>query len=742
MRLKYLSGAGLALLIFQAPAYAQTAAAPASAADQSAPVGLEEVVVTAQHRSENLQSTATSVSVRSGDDLRAQGKFSLREILEDVPGISGGAANAPLGSANGGTDSPAAGLVIRGVASNEGPGGNKVSTATAAAIYVDGVYNGIGGGYDIDRVEALRGPQGTLYGRSATAGLVAIHTRDPDLGAFGGFASAEVGSYALTHIAGALNVPINDVLAVRISANQYKRDGYDGNKKGGQLNNSDGRVKILYRPNEDVALLLGAAINSNIERTGGHVLSTSTDRNVLVYNDVPTTRGHTRSNQYWAELNWNTPLGALTYLPAYRKWHQNVDTIINGVSGYVVAHPRTPKDDFWTHELRLSSSSESRLRWQVGAFYYKNDLDSSTALSFGPTAAYPNAEVFKSKTSKSTENLGAFAELTYPITDTLRVTGGLRYDHTEVQTEQVYKANVFPYRTPPVYTTQTITGDAGRRTFGNWTYKLRLEKDLSPENLLYASVSTGFSPGDVTAGSCPNDGHACAIEIQSETLTSYEIGSKNRFLDNRLQLNGDVYYSDYGAFQTAGTSISTIPGLNFFATLSVPLKVFGAELETLYRVTPADRVTFNLAYTDAKYGRKDALVARFIAEDRVAATAQGGTAPFKANLAYEHTFSLPADSTLSLRGDVRYTSASSGHLRADQKAAGWEHYVDIDAAATGNLSATWQRGDLAVTGYVRNITDYRYFTVVSVGSTPPAAPTFAQSRNDPRTYGLTATLAF
>ena len=146
-----------------------------------------------------------AVSVRSGEELESEGKFSLRSILEDMPGIEGGASAIQSRHGGSGTDNQAIGLVIRGIPSNVGVGGGIISVPSAAAIYVDGVYEGVGGGFDIERVEALRGPQGTLYGRSATSGLVSIHTRDPMLARIRRQCRLETGNYGLRHFTGGVN---------------------------------------------------------------------------------------------------------------------------------------------------------------------------------------------------------------------------------------------------------------------------------------------------------------------------------------------------------------------------------------------------------------------------------------------------------------------------------------------------------------------------------------------------------
>jgi outer membrane receptor protein involved in Fe transport len=148
---------------------------------------LEEVVVTAQRRVEDVQKVPASIVVLQGTDLQEQGRISTQQILEDVPNVTYAAPNQVLGGAVSGGDNPNGNITIRGVQSTQQTAG--IAGPSATATYVDDVYQGIGGDFDINRVEVLRGPQGTLYGRSATGGVVAFHTNDPQLGQAGRRAS-------------------------------------------------------------------------------------------------------------------------------------------------------------------------------------------------------------------------------------------------------------------------------------------------------------------------------------------------------------------------------------------------------------------------------------------------------------------------------------------------------------------------------------------------------------------------
>ncbi|MGC3982886.1 MAG: TonB-dependent receptor plug domain-containing protein [Steroidobacteraceae bacterium] len=214
------------------PAQAQTASADDA-------LQLEEIVVTAERRSEDLQKTAVSVTVRNGDDMLDQGRLSIGDYLADVAGVSGAPDMTSLSN-------PFANVTVRGVISNTPGDGTQVPTTAA---YTDGVYEGLGSNYDVAGVQVLRGPQGTLYGRSATGGVIAIQTRNPELGKFTGNAAYTYGSDELRNAQAAINLPIGDVFALRVSGMSNEQDGYLSDLPSTQ---KAMRVKALIQPSDQL----------------------------------------------------------------------------------------------------------------------------------------------------------------------------------------------------------------------------------------------------------------------------------------------------------------------------------------------------------------------------------------------------------------------------------------------------------------------------------------------------------
>ena len=717
------------------PAFAQNAPVQGSAsASSQAPdsQAIKEVVVTAERRTSTAQHTAASISVRSGRDMLLQGRYQLKDILEDVPGVVGGDASTTGTSFGSGTDNPASGLVIRGVQSNTGAGGGVTSTAAAAAIYVDDVYDGIGGTYDLDRVEVLRGPQGTLYGRSATAGVVAIHTADPNTTRLSAEASVEFGNYDLRHWTGNVNIPlIKDKLAIRVSGNLYERDGYytaDGDARS----NADYRVKALYTPTDNFSAMLAYSQEYSLTHSGGLSLSqVPGSPSDIIFQQVAVAQGKNNFHQYWGNFNLNLGPVAITYIPVYRTWYENATVYLRSALFDANQSINTPNDSFNTQELRIrSADNTARIKWQAGFLYYGNKLSSSDSLFMLPDGPY----AFQSRTSdKSTNAEGGFAEATYAFKPATRLTVGVRYDHTRVLNVGSYSAFDGPF--------VPLTPQEGLRNFNNFNYKVRLEQDLTPSNLLYASISTGSSPGDVTQTTDASF-HPKIDTLQAETLTAYEIGSKNRLLDNRLQVNGDVYYYDYGGFQTAGVNTTPdTPGTPTFQTIAAPMKSYGAELEVQARPWTNGTLNFNASYTNARYGSFGQYAFLF------SSNVVPGVAPFQGSVALDQNFYF-GPSTLMLHAEVHYfTGHDTATIPQSYAAAGLEPYVHVPSEAVGNFSATLLPGptsNYSITAYVRNVADSRFlpdgFGISNYSATRTGTLTSVSdagtSLSDPRTFGL------
>jgi iron complex outermembrane receptor protein len=784
-------------------AYAQTAAA----SDQ-----LEEVVVTAERREQDIQKIAASVSVRNGEDLAAQGRYTLEEILENIPGVQGGAAINPGTSAGSGTDSTANGVVIRGIRSNGGGPGSTVSVASSAAAYVDDVYQGLGGNYDIGRVEVLRGPQGTLYGRSAVSGAVGTYTGNPSLDKFGGTAAVEVGQNAyhaqsMRHGTAAVNLPLTDQFAVRIAGNYYKQGGLWLDESSGKNDQTAFKIKVLWKPNDDISLLVGGALENNRRYSGTGTAGSGVTITQPQVDQVVVTKtalgtlypSYTDSRQLWAKLDWNLGFGTLTYIPAVRTYNNIVsaDLAANAscrtfttaqiaAAGNIICFTsvqKTPFDEFDTHEFRLASNPDSKLTWQVGGMFYLNNLrnhgennwispvdglnyfgDSCTFAPPGPCTRGGTKYSFYSNTVKQTDAQSAFAEATYPFTDTFRFTGGIRYDDTKVSVKQFYytagraaclgDSSVFENIGAAGVTSCTLVPDTGKREFKNTTWKARFEYDVAPEHLTYASVSTGASPGDVGLRTGAT-GVPDLFVLTSQTLTSYAAGSKNRFLDNKLQVNGEVYFQDYGGYQKSDVSVVDA-GVQRFVSITTPVKYYGYDLEMLYQLTTKDRVGLNVGYTHGWYANQQQVLYTLSTGpvklgDVFFFKTVENVVPVTVNANYDRVFDMRGGSKLNWHIDTKYISPYyPSALNVNNVIGGQAPFNRVSSEYVFNTNLMWRSADgmYAINANIRNLLDNRYKTGGSNGCSRNTT-TFlvtcgatSASIANPRSFGVTATVTF
>lgn len=724
---------------------------PAAAQDQRAPAtptrdpsaqedrsetqqsALGDIVVTAERRESTVQDTAASVAVRNGDALREQGRFTLAQILEDVPGVSTGPSEP---------NAPGNGVVIRGVLPATTPAG--VSGVPTTAVYVDGVYNGIGGGYDIDRVEVLRGPQGTLYGRSATGGVVSLYTRDPSTDRVGGEANFEAGSLNLVHASGALNLPIvGDAVALRVSGNHYERDGAVS-EEGGRREINDGRAKLLLRPLDGLSVMIAGVYQHQRNASGGATVAADTssgDTDDFVISSAPVFTTTSEFKQAYANVTADVGFAQVTYIPSFRRYTRSGSQLIANV---IAQTNSTPRDDLHTEELRLASKAASPVQWVTGLFYYDDDERVGTTTRWLSSGGL----VFDQLIRRQTRNEAAFGEVTLPLRSTIRLTGGVRYDHTRVQTDLSYLQNTntndapFGPRAglPERNVLLQLAGDAGRSTFDKVTYKGRIEADLSPSNLAYAMVSSGSLPGDVQA-TVGAGNQPAPLRYRQQELTAYEVGTKNRFADV-FQVNGSAFYYDYSGYQTTiNVGIGPAP---IYIITTTPAEMYGFELEALLALSKDDRITASAGYTHARFTDEPSIEPTGRSGDRIP-----GIAPWRLTVAYDKQVGLDFQTRLNAHAQVRYETAyQSAALTNAFVDLGALPYSRIRARAFVDVNATisFYDGRFQLVGYVRNLFDKVTASGVSVNGAPPfpGAPPFLTdvTLTDPRTAGVIGRITF
>jgi len=616
-------------------------------------------------------------------------------------------------------------------------------------------------------VEVLKGPQGTLYGRNATSGAVNVIPNRPDSSGTAGEAGLEIGNYNLRKATGMINAPVSETLSLRVAGQVVDRDGYlsDGyDDEEGQA----ARASLLWEPDDRLSLLLsGDYFHQGGKGVGGVLVPGSLTPTAPAVKDriagseaasiaelrlrfpalinsglvVPPRDDGFNDNTFWgvaATLDYQFDAGTLTLLPAYRDSRPDFVFYSPGFQGTVQEVSKQS-----SVEVRFASAEDSAFRYVVGGFWFRDEVDALNSFFQGglsTTTFMPHQE---------TVSKAVFGQGTYDVADGLRLVGGVRYTHENKQQATPVRQSSASNPNPPFI---TATGD---EDFSSVTWKGGIEFDAGPQSLLYANVATGFKAG----GFYPAVG---ANSFDPEKLTAFTLGSKNRFLDNRLQLNAEAFWWDYKDQQIGYIGpVEVRPGV--FAQAAVTANVgqarmYGMEVEAQFLATRNDEFGINLQYMDSKYNSfvytaisaggtplpsgcavtpnsslPVAAPARLFTVD-CSGKAAVNAPKWSLNLSYSHTFELSADLDLILGARSRIESGRflSIDYRPEQYQDG---YMTADVWAT--LEAPGQGWSL--TGYVNNLTDE---DVYSTSFTRPILNVVYNGLRPPRTYGLRGTVSF
>lgn len=522
-----------------------------------------EIVVTAQRRTESSQKVAIALTALSGDQMAEKAVVVQRDLQNIAPGLS--IVKAGL------TES----INIRGI----GLASGSPQVANGVASYVDGLFQPpitqSFDLYDIQSIEVLRGPQGTLVGSNSTGGAIFINTKRPELGKLGGDATAEYGSYNNVRLNGALNVPVSDNFALRFATNHHWRDSYYTDlgpykNRPDSLKEHDERLSALYKSGGFSAYWKAELSEKS---TGGYAYQPiagtafsagrQSSRYTLNY-DSPTANFERAFNTA-LELKYQTPGGlVIRSLSGYqnkRIW--NVYDV-DGANQAQAPGPFGPQtEDQYVRERQISqeiniiSPDSKAFNYILGGYYQHNKID--VLLHYNGTAPFPI--VVNPMNDKTT--LGVFAQANYRITDKLEVQAGTRYSHYHVDgTGAVYLGG-----TPPAaFLTIPQTGTEGD---GRMTGKLALNYKPDGNNLFYVFAARGYKPGGIN----PPGG-----SFNPETVWDFEAGWKSSFLDRRVRTQLGVFYNKYNNFQM--DVISPLSGQNGVVNLAnATIKGFEGQIQ-------------------------------------------------------------------------------------------------------------------------------------------------------------------
>ncbi len=720
--------------------------------------GLAEIVVTAERRSSDLQKTALSLTALSADNLAKMGTVNALGLSQQVPGVE-------VASAGGFQQ-----IHIRGV------GGGVVNAYgepgvgyNIAGVYIAQAYAGNAAYYDINRIEVLKGPQGTLYGRNSTAGAINIIPNQPDLSGMSAAATLQVGNYSDFETQAMLNLPLSDTVGGRLAISTVKHNGYFTNGKS-DADSKSGRLQLLFKPNDKWSVLLhGDFFKEQGQGTGDTPLNPGAP--VGVFGPIlpgVTTRFINPSNPWQsisptvvyptglfgstlpviplqgpssidhkqtivsADLEADLGFATLSVIPAYVSTKVN-DHLYN--YGYTSAVDISARQ--FTGEVRLASDNSSRLKWLAGLYYFDQSNDSSQTF-FQEFLGFITLDT-PHLTDKS---YAPFGQVTFSVTDRLRLTAGLRYTKEKKSVDGNTITPGIPAFLCPAGQYLPATGqgvgvtdrcavpNSGDLDFNSTNYKAGLEFDVSDNSLLYANVSTGFKAGGFNPGSPPNT-------FPPEKLTAYEIGSKNRLADGKVTLNGSAFYWNY--VNEANPGLGPINPIGF-AFIVVPGRshIYGAEGELAWKFSRNDLLSLSALYEHAEYVDYSTLAIPLLGI--VSHDYSGSVRPYSpkwsGNADYEHTFRLPNSANLVFNANAHFQSSQLNNLAFPLPDGFTTSGYGIVNASLTFLSS----GDRFTVGaYVNNATD-RFIMQYGLQS-PTSGNTFVAAL-PPRTYGIRASVKF
>ncbi|MCW8846641.1 MAG: TonB-dependent receptor [Gammaproteobacteria bacterium] len=699
---------------------------------------LEEIVVTAQKREQSVKDAPVAVTVLTGDELTKLGAESANDIAQYTPGLSiapvQGIGNVPN-------------ISIRGVGLNDFRDFNE----SPSAVYVDEVYKGALAGldfalYDLDRAEVLKGPQGTLFGRNATGGLVSYTTSKPT-DVLEGYARVGAGSFGDMKAEGAVGGPISDMVSGRLSAVYHTNDGVRQNvnpdgKDGDQIDLAAARGQLDFKFSDDVSLLLSVEGGKNdnaggnpyryapalLDGAGVPVVPTEIDeanRDDVVgtsdLNDINVSAGLKTDTDFMstsARLDWDFGGFSLVSITNYQDFNKHQIQDCDSAPYDLCFTDYTTEVNQFSQELRLQGEIENLL-WNAGLYYF--DLSNQGAqMLFGPVAGLllaPGTDSTTTTFDTTTTSMAAFGQLEYRVTDDVALIGGLRYSDDQTDMTQVFLL--------------TVPDDALGFTGGvlypeesqkkkNVSYTAKITWDVVDSTMVYAGVANSFKGGTFNSGFGPVD--PAAYSVKPEELTSFETGFKSETSDRRNRFSGALFYYDYTDMQAF-----QFVGLNQLL-FNADAEVTGAELEWTGLPTDALQISAGLSYLDTNV--KDVADSAGVVKDREMVLAP----KFSMNAMARYTWDLSGGSALAAQLDGNY----SGSVYFDNiNAPGTKQ----DAVALFNARVSWlSSSDWEVAAFVRNLTDevplnYAFDLSGQLGYVQ-------QSYHAPRTYGVSLTKSF
>lgn len=771
---------GVALLA--QPAFAQSSASGAETA-QNASLG--DIVVTAQRREQSVQKTALAIEVLSGNALEQRGVTQSTDLTRVTTGVQ---------ASSGGFNQ----IYIRGV----GDVGASIGANPAVVTNLNGIPISrgqiiSGNFFDLERIEVLKGPQGTLYGRNATGGVVNMIAVKPKLGQLGGFASATIGNYGTQAGEGAINVPVGASAAVRLSGQVSDRSGYlkDGSDDD---KHQSVRLQTLVESGALTAQLRasyvhlgGVGAGSTPSTTPGlsawtgggskgasdYYIALADANSVASHGASPPSFLLARTDGYKlfqdtnslavdGQFDYDLDGATITVIPAYRKSHIRYGI----VPSYLYTSGGTSSGTSTDGERSTNRSIEARignngakLKWVAGLFAFKEDQSTDFIVDSGLI------QRLHISSDLDTKSIAFFGEGTYSVSDAFRLTAGARYTSEKRSSSNLTYAGISPTVIgnclPPAFAPGVncsiipATSFDSSKTFKRTTWRVGVEVDLAEQNMLFANIATGFKAGGFNQAIDPTN-PSQVLPFNPEKITAYTVGLRNRFADNKIQLNVEGFYWDYKGLQLSQVIIDGAGNMALATQNAGAARIYGMNVD--FTARPFRNTTFRAAveYLNAEY--KDYTFVQAAAFTPPGSTGcavspsnitPGPVGPFvevncsgrtlarapkwSGNVSISQVFDLSNGGNFTFDGDLSFASkreVTSNSFTPESRAPS---YSNLSASLTYNEP----NGKWSIGGYVRNITN----TIAFLGGGEQSAfvPQYiSTSILPPRTYGVRAKVGF
>ncbi|MEZ5498671.1 MAG: TonB-dependent receptor [Steroidobacteraceae bacterium] len=714
---------------------------------------IEEVLVTAQKREQSAQDVPISLQAISSAQLESNKVDDIYDLQAVAPSLQITAVDPPgQGTA----------FALRGL-------GNSVFNMgfdPAVATFVDGVYRSRSGlvastdFLDLERIEVLKGPQGTLFGKNTTAGVVHMISRKPSFDGTDGIVEVGFEEYSRYRMRGTINMPFSDKLAVRLSGSYADGSGWldivGSNQAIHDLNRKSGKLQVLYRPTENLSIhLIGdyakldeiccvplrrvndprSASTNGPLAVGGAIVDPPSFDNLLAESNLPPAF-HADDAGVTLNVEWNAGPVTITSITAHREYEDKTekDNDFTGVD-ILRSNQSLPAVRLTSEELRVSGSSE-RLDWVLGGYYSEEDIELINEFIWGSQinqlqifgGFLAPGRAFSHFFEQNIKSQALFGHGTFKLSDRLKLTAGVRWSedkkHGSMVSDQPPGA-ILPFASLPlavVYDYDTRTKDSEP------TYTASLQYDFRDDVMGFATYSRGYKSGGISmtrdaagsllffgnpvsgcpAGSVPIPASPFCLgapqdpTFKPEKADHVEVGIKSDLLNRRLRVNAAAWYTDFKNLQYQILR----PADGAFAVINIEgAESQGVELETIWKATDSLSVSASLQYLDAKFANN--VPALTPGNDPLGGETLPGASEWSGNLGLDYKHAV---------GDTDWTLAAGGNLyfrteytNVGEPAANLASQFDLTEGGYSQLSlhAGLSNEHWDVTAWCRNCTDKR-----------------------------------